>query len=154
MAETVSVVDTGAQQITRRALVQAPAADVFALVANPHCHPELDGSGTVRSAPVVGPETLSVGATFTVAMKQHGVRYKIKSKVTAFEPDKIVEWQHPGGHRWRWEFAEIEPGTTQVTETFDYTTAKAPKMLELFRVPKQNAAGITKTLEALQARFS
>jgi hypothetical protein len=154
MEDSVSVVDAGAHRIARRALVRTPAAEVFALVANPHRHPEIDGSGTVRSVPVVGPEALSVGATFTVAMKQHGFPYKIKSKVTAFEPDKLVEWQHPAGHRWRWEFAEIEPGTTQVTETFDYSTAKAPRVLELFGVPKQNAAGITKTLEGLQARFA
>jgi hypothetical protein len=154
MADTVTFVDAGAHRVSRRALVHAPAAEVFALVANPHRHPELDGSGTVRKAPVTGPQTLSVGATFTVAMKQHGFPYKITSKVTAFEPDKLVEWQHPAGHRWRWELAEIQPGTTQVTETFDYSTAKAPKVLELFGAPKQNAAGITKTLEALQARFA
>lgn len=154
MADTVTVVEAGPQQVARRVLVHAPAADVFALVADPHRHPELDGSGTVRDAPVTGPDTLSVGATFTVAMKQHGVPYKIKSTVTAFEPGRLVEWRHPAGHRWRWELAETEPGATQVTETFDYSTAKAPWALKIFGAPRQNADGITKTLQKLQARFS
>jgi len=102
---------------------------------------------------VTGPSQLSTRATFTVAMKQYGVPYKITSTVTAFEQDRLVEWHHPMGHRWRWEFAEIAPGTTEITETFDYTTAKAPRVLEVLGQPAKNAAGITKTLQALVTRF-
>jgi uncharacterized protein YndB with AHSA1/START domain len=151
---SVTTVDSGRRKVTRRVVVHAPAAEVFALVADPHRHPELDGSGTVRNTPVSGPDRLSQGAKFSVGMKQYGVPYKITSTVTAFEQDRLIEWQHPLGHRWRWEFAQTEPGVTQVTETFDYTTAKAPKMLELFGMPAANATGITKTLDALAARFS
>jgi uncharacterized protein YndB with AHSA1/START domain len=146
-------VDSGVRKVTRRVSVHAPPADVFALLADPHRHPDLDGSGTVRNVPVTGPDRLSQGATFSVGMKQYGVPYKITSKVTAFEDGRLIEWQHPLGHRWRWELAETVPGTTQVTETFDYTTAKAPRMLELFGQPRANGGGITKTLEALAARY-
>src|ERR1700761_1695654 len=150
---SVSTVDAGPRKVARRVSVPAPAADVFALVADPHRHPELDGSGTVRHAPVTGPHQLSTGARFTVAMKQYGVPYKITSTVTAFEPDRLVEWQHPLGHRRRWEVAEIAPGTTEITETFDYSTAKAPRMLEIVGQPAKNAVGITNTLKALATRF-
>jgi Polyketide cyclase / dehydrase and lipid transport len=149
----VTTVDTGVRKVTRRVTVHARPAEVFALVADPHRHPELDGSGTVRDIPIVGPELLSKGAKFTVGMKQYGVPYKITSTVTDFEQDQLIEWQHPMGHRWRWEFSEIEPGVTQVTETFDYSTSKAPKMLELTGQPKKNSVGITETLDALAARF-
>ena len=44
---TVTTVDSGARKVTRRVVVQAPAATVFALVADPHRHPELDGFGRV-----------------------------------------------------------------------------------------------------------
>ena len=87
-------------------------------------------------------------------MKQYGAPYKITSTVTAFEPDQLIEWQHPMGHRWRWELAEIESGITQVTETFDYTTSRNPRLLEILGQPGKNATGITKTLQALQARFA
>jgi hypothetical protein len=150
----VTTVDSGARPVSRRVMVPAPAGEVFALVADPHRHPELDGSGTVRDIPVTGPDRLSQGAKFSVGMKQYGFPYKITSTVTAFEDGRLIEWQHPLGHRWRWEFAETEPGTTQVTETFDYTTARAGKLLELFRQPTKNGVGITKTLEALAARFA
>jgi uncharacterized protein YndB with AHSA1/START domain len=154
VADTVIEVDAGPRRVARQVLVRAPAAEVFALVADPHRHPELDGSGTVRPAPVRGPRILSAGARFTVGMKQYGVPYKITSTVTAFEADHLIEWQHPLGHRWRWELDETKPGTTQITETFDYSTAKAPKLLELFGQPAKNGIGITKTLEGLAARFA
>lgn len=150
---TVSSVDTGPHQVTRQVLVPAPPAEIFALLGDPHRHPELDGSGTLRAVPVKGPHQLSKGATFSVGMKQYGVPYTIKSTVTAFEQDRLLEWQHPLGHRWRWELLETTPGSTQVTETFDYSTAKSPKMLELIGQPAKNATGITSTLQALATRF-
>lgn len=151
---TVTTVDAGPQAVSRRITVHAPATEIFALVANPHRHPELDGSGTVRDRPVKGPERLSKGATFGVGMKQFGVPYSITSTVTAFDDDRLIEWQHPLGHRWRWELAETSPGVTEVTETFAYDTAKAPKILEVFGMTKKNATGITATLQALAARFA
>jgi hypothetical protein len=151
---TVTTVDRGPRKVTRRVSVHAPSADIFALVADPHRHPELDGSGTVRDIPVTGPERLSQGAKFSVGMKQYGVPYKITSTVTAFKGDRLIEWRHPLGHTWRWELDETESGTTQITETFDYSTSKTPKLLELFGQPAKNGIGITKTLEALVARFA
>ena len=153
MTDTLIKVDAGPRKVARRVLVRAPAAEVFALVADPYRHPELDGSGTIRPSSVSGPRILSAGARFTVGMKQYGVPYNITSTVTAFEADQLLEWQHPAGHRWRWELTETEPGITQITETFDYSTAKAPRLLEILGQPGKNAIGITKTLQALQARF-
>lgn len=150
----VTTVDSGARKVTRQVQVHAPAADVFALVADPHRHPELDGSGTVRDTDVTGPEKLSQGAKFSVGMKQYGVPYRITSTVTAFTDGRLVEWQHPMGHRWRWELVESAPGTTQVTETFDYSGAKSPRGLELLGQPAKNAKGIENTLTALAARFA
>ena len=79
---TVSTVDAGPQQVARRVLVNAPARDIFAIVSDPHRHPELDGSGTVRDIDVKGPHRLSVGDKFTVGMKQYGLPYKITSTAT------------------------------------------------------------------------
>jgi hypothetical protein len=86
-------------------------------------------------------------------MKQYGVPYKITSTVTAYEEGSVIEWRHPAGHTWRWELHETEPGRTEVTETFDYSTAKAAKVLELLGQPAKNAKGITATLQALAARY-
>ena len=79
---TVSKVEAGPQKVARRVLVHAPAAEIFSIVSDPHRHPELDGSGTVRDIDVKGPHHLAVGDKFTVGMKQYGVPYKITSTVT------------------------------------------------------------------------
>lgn len=126
---TLKTEDTGPKRVSRSVQVAAPVAALFEQIADPHRHHQLDGSGTVRDAEVKGPHRLAVGDSFTVAMSQYGVPYKITSKVTAVEENQLVEWKHPLGHRWRWELAEVSPGTTKVTETFDYSTAKLPNRL-------------------------
>ncbi|HVB42074.1 MAG TPA: SRPBCC family protein [Streptosporangiaceae bacterium] len=151
---TVSVVDAGSRKVSRAAEVHAPAAEIFDIVADPSRHAELDGSGTVLAA-VSGPRRLSNGASFAVRMKQRGVPYRITSQVTDFADDRLVEWRHPLGHRWRWELTPTSDGSTLVTETFDYSQISPVKAraLELFGTPKQNAAGIEATLRKLQARY-
>lgn len=150
---TVSTVDVGPKRVARRVLVKASAAEVFAIVADPHRHPELDGSGTVRDVPIKGPHHLATGDKFSVGMKQYGVPYKITSTATEVEDGKVVEWRHPMGHRWRWDFVETAPGTTEVTETFDYRGVKIPFMITAFGYDKKNGDGITSTLEHLAGRF-
>jgi hypothetical protein len=152
--QEVTTVGAGPRRVTRRARVHAPAAEIFALVDDPHRHAELDGSGTVRDVPVKGPHDLKAGDHFTVGMRQFGLPYSITSTVTELEPGRLIEWQHPLGHRWRWELAELEPGVTQVTETFDYSTARSPRMLEILGYPAKNGNGITATLKALATRFA
>jgi hypothetical protein len=151
---TVTVVDAGPRKVSRAAEVGAPAAELFEIVADPYRHAELDGSGTVVGA-VSGPRRLSADAQFSVRMKQYGAPYKITSRVTDFAEGQVVEWRHPLGHRWRWEFAPLPDGSTRVTETFDYSQIGALKAkgLELTGQAKQNAAGIEATLRQLQARY-
>lgn len=65
--------------MSRSAQVHAPAGGLFALVADPHRHGELDGSGTVGDA-VVGPTRLSTGDSFGMKMRMFGLPYKITSR--------------------------------------------------------------------------
>lgn len=155
---TVQSVDAGDRVVSRRAEVSASADELFALVADPHKHGDLDGSGTVGSA-TKGPDRLADGAKFSVKMKQYGLPYSITSTVTRFEDGpsiKVVEWRHPAGHRWRWEFESLSPTRTTVTESWD-TSSVPGVQFAFYRVTgqvKSNAAGITKTLEQLQARYA
>jgi polyketide cyclase/dehydrase/lipid transport protein len=151
---TVSTVDVGVKKVAKRVVVNAPAAEIFALIVDPHRHPELDGSGTIRDIPIKGPHHLTTGDRFSVGMKQYGLPYKITSTATDVQEGKVVEWQHPLGHRWRWDLVETTPGTTEVTETFDYSTAKVPLMISAFGYDKKNGDGITTTLERLAGRFA
>lgn len=151
----VTVVDAGPRQVSRSVEVAAPVADLFAMAADPRRHRELDGSGTVRDN-VKAPDDITVGSKFSTNMKMFGVPYRITSTVTAFEPDKLVEWRHPEGHRWRWEFESLSPTLTRVTETFDYRNGGALKLkfYELTRSVTTNAKGIEATLTRLSQRYA
>jgi hypothetical protein len=150
---TPTVLDAGERQVSRSVVVDAPVGELFELVANPHRHHELDGSGTVRDQ-AKGPDRLSEGDTFVVRMKMFGIPYTITSTATQIEQDRVVEWKHPGGHRWRYEFESLGPSRTQVTETFDYRHSKAAKVYELIGIPGRNAAGIESTLQKLAREHS
>jgi hypothetical protein len=139
-ASSPMTVDIGDRQVARSIVVNAPVDELFALVANPHRYHELDGSGTVRNQ-AEGPERLNEGDRFTVHMRIYGVPYMITSTVTRAEPGKVVEWQHPAGHRWRYEFEPLEPLETRVTETFDYRDCKVARVYEMLGVPKKTVPG-------------
>lgn len=152
----VSTVDAGPRQVSRSIEVGASAGELFAIVADPRRHHELDGSRTV-GANVTGPKRLVPGARFCTKMRMFGVPYRITSTVTAVEPDRLIEWRPPLGHRWRWEFTAISTAATRVTETFDYRDTGAIKdrinYYELTRFTKRNAAGIEASLRRLRERY-
>ncbi len=153
----ISVVDAGPRRVSRSVEVAASAAELFAIVADPRRHHELDGSGTVGEN-IVCPAKLAAGERFSTKMRMFGLPYRIKSTVTALEPGALVEWRHPFGHRWRWEFDELSPTLTRVTETFDYhDTGLVKDALNYYTLTgfaKSNAKGIEATLEKLRDRFS
>ena len=151
---TVTAVDAGPRKVCRTAEVHAPAGEVFAIVADPRRHGELDGSGTVHDT-VSGPSRLSAGARFSVKMTWYGLPYQVTSRVTEFTEDRVVEWQHPLGHRWRWELTPLGEDRTQVTETFDYSRVGSlrARSLEIYGAPARNAKGIEATLRQLQERW-
>ncbi|MCV7424145.1 SRPBCC family protein [Mycobacterium yunnanensis] len=154
-SSAVTTVDAGPRRVAKRVIVDAPAAEIFALVVDPHRHAELDGSGTVRDVDVKGPHRLKVGDRFTVGMTQYGLPYKITSTATDVQDGAVVEWRHPMGHKWRWELAPADDGAaTEVTEIFDYSTAKVPLVITAFGYDEKNATGMTATLERLARRFA
>lgn len=129
-------------------VIAAPPEKIFDVLATPAGHAVIDGSGTVKGEQV-GPDRLTkVGDRFGMKMKMYGVPYKMSSDVVEFEENRLIAWAHFGGHRWRYELEPVEGGT-RVTETFDWSTAKAPKFIELMGYPKKHPVAMEKTLERL-----
>lgn len=138
------------RSVSSSAVVPAPPSAVFDLLADPRRHAEIDGSGTVKGA-VRGPDRLTQGARFGMRMRM-GVPYVITSEVVELEPDRRIAWRHLGHHVWRYELEPVDGGT-RVTETFDWGTSRAPKVLELLGYPARNLKGIEGTLARLQKAF-
>jgi hypothetical protein len=117
--------------VSRR--IDAPASDVFSLLADPNRHPEFDGSGMLR--PGAGNRVITgVGDVFVTKMYFTAMGdYEMHNRVVAYEPDRCIAWE-PGrtsaeandeqmrnGSRWRFDLAPDGPDATVVTETYDCT---------------------------------
>jgi uncharacterized protein YndB with AHSA1/START domain len=137
------------RQVSVELVIDAPAADIFAIVSDASRHPDIDGSGTVRQARG-GPQRLQLGSTFSMDMKL-GAPYRMKNTVVEFEQDRRIAWCHFGKHRWRYELEPQGDGRTLVRETFDWSTAIVTKFVELIGAPARNEPGMVKTLERLAA---
>ena len=116
--------------------VTASAERVFALLADPARHREIDGSGTLRDAKG-GSTRLALGSRFGMNMKA-GAPYVIVNEVVEFEADRRIAWQaRPdkdwaakaiGGRIWRYELEPREGGTL-VRETWDISQERIPPLV-------------------------
>jgi uncharacterized protein YndB with AHSA1/START domain len=149
MSTRADLVDTGHRW--RRAgtiVINAPIQQVFDIIADPYRHAEFDGSGTVKKA-LSGPHRLSEGTKFGMDMKM-GLRYRMKNTVVEYSEPNLIAWCHPGHHRWRYELTAIDENTTEVTETFDGSTARFPPALKAMNAYENNQKAILKTLVRLK----
>jgi uncharacterized protein YndB with AHSA1/START domain len=136
-------------------LIPAPAEAIFALLADPRRHKDIDGSGTVRNAKKL-PDQLALGSTFGMSMKL-GVPYSMTSTVIEFEPNRAIAWQTwapgigkklAGGRIWRYELEPVDGGTL-VRETWDISQEKVKAIVRPARTKTIDA--MTKTLERIEA---
>jgi uncharacterized protein YndB with AHSA1/START domain len=132
---------TGVVSVSRR--IPAPADRIFAVLADPDRHTELDGSGMLRGPEDASPIT-GVGDRFLMKMffDRLGGDYKMDNHVVEYERGRRIAWAPAGadevttkdqdfeigvpvGHRWIFELAADGPDATVVTETYDCTAAPA-----------------------------
>ena len=130
--------------------IAADAAKIFELLADPHSHQMFDGSDTVKAGHADNPNRLSLGSKFGMNMKL-GVPYRITNEVVEFEEGRLIAWRHFGHHIWRYELEPTDDGSTIVTESFEWGTARFPPFYEWVGYPDKHEVNITKTLERLAA---
>jgi uncharacterized protein YndB with AHSA1/START domain len=146
-------------QVSVERVVPAPPQEVFALLADPRRHRDIDGSGTLRDT-VDGPPRLFRGAQFGMRM-QLGGPYAMTNTVVEFEEGRRIAWQpRPsnrlaalaiGGRIWRYELEPVEGGT-RVRETWDVRQERFP--LPLLAARSATRRAMTRTLERLEERLA
>ena len=137
-------------------VISAPASAIFDLLADPHRHPEIDGSGSVRATKPDTMERLSLGSKFGMSMKV-GLKYSMVSEVVEFEENKRIAWQSRppssfgakfgGGRIWRYELETVEGGTL-VRESWDITHEKVKAFVRPAR--KRTKKAMEKTLARIE----
>lgn len=132
-------------------VVEAPATTIFAILADPARHSEIDGTGSVRGVTSTQTgRTLALGDRFGMSMRIR-LPYKVRNTVVEFDQDKRIAWQHFAKHTWRYELDEFEPGRTRVTESWDWSGSPFARAMELVRFPARNRTGIADSLPKLKA---
>ena len=159
-AEAASVTDVQGNTVSVERVINAPAADIFALIADAGSHSSFDGSGTVdhsteKSLP------LSLGSKFGMSMRGRPeslfLPYRTTNTVIEFEPDRRIAWKTTmgpggliGGRIWRYELRPADGGTV-VRETWDVSQDRQRPMLRMGSMPKQAEDGMRATLERIAA---
>jgi uncharacterized protein YndB with AHSA1/START domain len=148
---------SGDVETVERTIPAAPDA-IFALLADPSRHHDIDGSGTVRQAKNA-PERVKLGDTFGMDMKR-GVPYSTHNVVIEFVENRRIAWHHETtgvlrrivgpGATWRYELESVEGGT-KVHETWDFSAVRGLKwLLRLARSRDDARAGMEKTLANIE----
>ncbi len=138
-------------------VVPALPAAIFALLADPSRHHELDGSGLVQGSTAPSRQ-LALGDTFTMPMKAGPVPYTMVNTVVEFEPDRRIAWQpRPvqswltplvGGRIWRYELEPVDGGTL-VRETWDISQERVKPLV--WPLVGANRTGMRRSLDRLAA---
>ena len=153
-------------EVSRR--IEAPAALIFEILANPQRHMDFDGSDMLRGAVLDRPIS-DVGDTFTMKMHRLGDDYLMLNYVVEFEPDRRIFWEPapgdpsraegddpskvgiPAGYRWGYILTPDGDDATVVTEVFDYGTVTEEIRQSLLRDGGAWINGNNSVLESMTA---
>ncbi len=115
--------DQGSRVASASRDISAGASQIFELIADPSQQPGWDGNDNLSEAPT-GQRVRAVGDVFTMILTGGQVR---ENHVVEFDEGLRIAWrpaepgQEPPGHLWRWELEPIDPASTRVTHTYDWT---------------------------------
>ena len=146
-------------------VIDASAEAVFAVLADPNRHTELDGGGMVKGPEGTTPPIGGIGQIFTMNMHQDALGdYRMVNTVTAYVPEARIGWGpsmdptcdaaanfegvNVSGHTYTWDLREAD-GRTEVTETYEWTGVKDPEFEKLFPLVSQE--DLQKSLDKLAA---
>jgi len=117
--------------------VDAPAAAVFSVLADPGTHGAIDGTGWVRES-LDGQPLTEIGQIFRIAMYHDNHpdgHYEMANKVIALEPERVIAWEPGqagadgtvefGGWTWRYDLRPVDDDKAEVTLTYDWSKVPA-----------------------------
>jgi hypothetical protein len=126
--------------------IDAPAARIFSVVSDPAMHPEVDGTGMLRSAVDNEPVTQAGDVFYIDMVHWHLGGYVMANHVLEFEQDRLIAWEpvvysyenpeyaqaigQPGLRQWGWQLEPLRDDRTRVTTFFE--GSRLPESLREF----------------------
>lgn len=143
------------QQIQVSRTVEAPVERVFALLADPDRHPDLDGSGMLRASRTHTVLT-EVGDVFIMDLHAGDLGiYQSQSVVTSYVRDRALGWspgpvdREPFGHTFTFTLDPDGDDHTLVTLTYDWSAVADEQLLAM--MPRVSREDLTRSLDRLDA---
>jgi uncharacterized protein YndB with AHSA1/START domain len=148
------------ENVSATLTLAAPAARVFAVLADPTAHAAIDGTGWVQEAVDRAPLT-EAGQIFRMDM-HHGnhpnADYQVANKVVVLDAPRAIGWLTGtetddgqlefGGWIWRYDLAPLGPSETEVTLTYDWS-AVPQSIREYIQFPPFGPEHLTNSLHHL-----
>ena len=140
-------------RIETQRTIAAPAAEIFAVLCDPHGHVAIDSSGMLQDAD--GERATAVGDSFAIKMDREALndlpemgRYDVTVTIREYEQDALISWTVLGrvrpqiGHVYGYRLeADPEGGDgTLVTSFYDWSDIHEDwKAMDIFPVLSENA---------------
>jgi hypothetical protein len=134
------------ERVSTSTTIESSPEDVFAVLADPSAHADIDGTGWVRGS-LDRERITAAGQVFRMAMyhPNHPDKdYKIANLVEVFDEPRAIAWKPGtesgtgelsfGGWTWRYDLEATGPSRTTVTLTYDWS-AVPPHVHEYLHFP-------------------
>ncbi len=143
------------QQIQVSRTVEAPVERVFALIADPDRHPDLDGSETLRASRTHTVIT-EVGDVLIMDLHADDIgHHQSRSVVTTYVRDRALGWspgpvgRDPFGYTFTFTLEPDGDDQTLVTLTYDWSAVTDEQLLAT--MPRVSREELIRTLDRLVA---
>lgn len=144
-------------KITVERTINAPSDAVFAVLADPERHRDLDGAGFVQGTAQADRIT-GVGDTFTMEMRgdHMGGDYRTDNHVVEYEENRRLAWKtapagtEPKGWQWVWELEPQESDQTLVRHTYDWSQVTDEALLAKGLFPLVDESQLQDSLQRLE----
>ena len=140
-------IDPALKVVTAEIVIEAPAAEVFELIADPARQPDWDGNDNLGSA-VTGQRVRAVGDAFITTLTKGVDR---ENHIVDFAEGRLIAWKpsevggEPFGQKRVWQIEPIGDDSVLVRHVYDWTELRDPQ-----RLPRAQSITAAKLLASLK----
>jgi hypothetical protein len=149
------MIEQSQTRIVVRSTVDVPSRDLFAVLADPRRHVDVDGSGMLRAGADSRPITGN-GQVFTMEMHYPSLGdYRTENHVVDFSDGRSIAWltarvgQPPAGVRWSWSLDPVDDRRTEIVHSYDWSQVTDPAVLARVSFPRVSGEAMQESVRRL-----